>query len=195
MQAAAYLRQKTQGLHQQTEAVALGREIMDQTLNLDQYRSLISKNHFLHNNLEPLLLNGLRYHHLTDFTHFLHPRMEALRADAHLLELPEINYGVKLPELRSSNEVLGGLYVLLGSNLGGRVIYKALKENLQLRELPDFHFYGSSGNHPAKEWPQFCRMLDSYLLSESDLAGAKLGAEAVFRLVRDVHATPAYSES
>lgn len=188
MQASAFLRRATRDLHEQTEAVALGREIMDRSLNVDQYRGLIAKNLFLHQYLEPLLQSGLVQYNLSGFTPFLHPRLESLRADADLLYLSTRNFQVPLPELTSAKQILGGLYVLLGSNLGGRVIYHSLKENPKLEDLSEFHFFSSSGQFPAKEWPQFCRLLDKHLPTAADLEEAKIGAEAVFRFVRDVHA-------
>lgn len=187
MQASAFLRQETRALHLQTEAVALGREIMDRSLNIEQYRGLIAKNRYLHQHLEPLLQNGLAQYKLSEFTSFLHPRLKALRADAELLYLPATDFQIPAPTFSSARQVLGGLYVLLGSNLGGRVIYKSLRDNPKLQDLSEFHFFSSSGKYPAKEWPQFCRLLDKYLQSAADLEEARRGAEAVFRFVRDVH--------
>lgn len=187
MQASAFLRQETKDLHRQTEAVALGREIMEHSLNLEQYRSLIAKNQYLHKILEPLLQQGLADHGLTPFQPFLHPRLDALQADADLLFLRAPDFDIPAPALTGAHELLGGLYVLLGSNLGGRVIYRSLKENSKLNELSEFHFYSSSGKYPAKEWPQFCRLLDQHLQTQSDLEAAKRGAEAVFRFVREVY--------
>lgn len=187
MQASVYLRQETRALHQQTEEVALGREIMDQSLNIEQYCSLIAKNRYLHQQLEPLLLSRLRHYKLSGFTLFLHPRLQALQADADLLFIPSTDFRISPPELSSAPQLLGGLYVLLGSNLGGRVIYKSLRDNPKLQDLSEFHFFSSSGKYPAKEWPQFCRLLDEHLQSAADLEEARQGAEAVFRFVRDVH--------
>lgn len=191
MKAAAFLRLNTRLAHQQTEAVALGKSILDHTLSKSQYLSLISKNFYLHKHLEPLLLNVLTQYHLSEFKAFLHPRLDALREDARLLAIDEHPYAVKPPAFANRSQALGGLYVLLGANLGGKVIHGALRENLHLQEIPSFHYYASSGARPAAEWPQFCRRLDHYLHTEDHLQEAVAGAEKVFAFFRSVHAARA----
>lgn len=187
MQAAAYLRQATQSLHHQTESVARGQEIREHCLSLEQYRDLITKNYFLHHILEPIIQDGLIRYDLSAFNAFFHPRLEALHADAALLHLSNPSYHLRPPELESAPQILGGLYVLLGSKLGGRLIYKSLQATPSLQDLSDFHFFASSGDAPAREWPQFCKLLDQYLQSEAELEDAGRGAKTVFRFFRDIY--------
>lgn len=187
MQAAAYLRQATQSLHHQTESVARGQEIRDHRLSMDQYRDLIAKNYFLHHILEPIIQDGLIRYDLSAFNAFFHRRLKALEADMALLQLPNRSYHLRPPELKSAAQILGGLYVVLGSKLGGRIIYKSLQATPPLQSISEFHFFASSGDAPAREWPQFCKLLDQYLQSESELEDAGMGAETVFRFFRDIY--------
>lgn len=186
MKVASHLRRSTRDLHRQTEEAARGEQIRDYSLDLAHYRDLIGKNFFLHRHLEPLFLQALPAAGCDAFLPFIHPRFPALEQDAKLLGLSEPCYPVLLPTLSSKPQLLGGLYVFLGSNLGGRIIYQCLIDNPHLSDLSDFHFYRTAGAQPAAGWPRFCRLLDSYV-REEELAEAVSGARAVFCLFGEVY--------
>lgn len=189
MQAAAFLKQATHTLHRQTEALAFGSEIMEKKLDLEQYTVLIDKNLYLHQYLEPSLADALSQFSLSDFLTFLTPRTPALQADAALLGLQRSEFSVTPPFFSSREASLGGVYVLLGSHLGGKVIYRAMRGNPYLSRLPEFHFYAASDQYPVKEWPRFCHLLDDHLRNEQQLEAAAAGAQDTFSFFHEVYAS------
>lgn len=189
MMVAPYLREHTQALHRQTEALAHGAIIMEARLSPKQYQVLIRKNEFLHRQLEPLFSERLTQYGLTEFQDLLHPRLRELEADLDLLSIAPLSFELSPPALKNGPQTLGGLYVLLGSYLGGRVIHKALKKNKQLDDIPEFHYFSAGRLFPSREWPHFCRMLDAHISDENDLKEALTGAEAVFRFFQAVYQT------
>ncbi|MCB0632350.1 MAG: biliverdin-producing heme oxygenase [Lewinella sp.] len=189
MKVAAYLREQTQLLHRQTEALVNGAAIMQGNLSPAQYRELIQKNEFLHRQLEPLLFQLLSQYDLTEFHSFLHPRLTALEADLELLALSPASYALSAPQLSNASQTLGGLYVLLGSYLGGRVIHKALRENPHLNQITTFHFFSAGRLFPSREWPRFCSMLDQNISTAQQMEDAAEGAGKVFRFFHAVYQT------
>lgn len=161
---------------------------MEGRFSVNRYRELIQRNEFLHRQLEPLFLELLSAEELSEFRPFLHLRLPALQADLELVAATPYPYPLVPPQLENAPQTLGGLYVLLGSHLGGRVIHKALKKNTQLREIPDFHFFAAGKSFPSREWPQFCRLLDQYVVTEEEMKAAAEGARVVFRFFHAVYA-------
>lgn len=193
MKVASYLREHTQGLHRQTEALAYGEAIMEGALTADQYYDLIRRNEWLHRQLEPRFSQWLEQYQLTAFQPYLHFRLAALKYDLELLSLTPLSLPLLPPVLANGLQTIGGLYVLLGSHLGGRVIHKALRKNPRLQSITDFHYFADARQFPSREWPQFCRMLDEYSNTEEELKEILQGANTIFRFFHSVYDTTVVS--
>lgn len=97
-------------------------------------------------------------------------RSAALLADIAALGLqrpPEVSS----PVLGSTADILGALYVLEGSRLGGTVLVRAVPDSLPKSFL-------APGNPAA--WRVFVKMLDERLSSQADIDQAAGTAQAVF---------------
>jgi heme oxygenase len=95
-------------------------------------------------------------------------RGDALKSDLDALGLasppPE-----SAPDFDGRAELLGGLYVLEGSRLGGKILHKAAGRGFPTRFL--------ASRTPAGHWRSFVAMLEEMLYSDGDRATA--GATAV----------------
>lgn len=78
---------------------------------------------------------------------------------------------VPAPTLRSQTALLGAIYVLEGSRLGGAVLARTVPDTLPRRFL-------APGNPDA--WRAFVRKLDEQLSSQADIEDAARAANAVF---------------
>ena len=97
-------------------------------------------------------------------------RSELLRADLAGLGLAEPK-AVPAPALSSEADILGALYVLEGSRLGGAILIRKTRNGLPKSFL-------TPGN-PA-DWRAFVKFLEQRLSSQTDLDQAALSAAATF---------------
>lgn len=79
---------------------------------------------------------------------------------------------VSSPVFDSRAAVLGGLYVLEGSRLGGAVLRRTIPEGAPVKFL--------SAPTPPGAWSRFVALLEDELGREADLAAAVAAARAVF---------------
>lgn len=97
------------------------------------------------------------------------------RSDAVLADLDQLGEtaptAVQAPRLRSQTELLGAIYVLEGSRLGGAMLARAVPDTLPRRFL-------AAGNPDA--WRAFVKALDERLSSQADIEDAARAANAVF---------------
>lgn len=106
-------------------------------------------------------------------------RSEALLSDLSGLDLASPS-PVPAPEFSTEAALLGGLYVLEGSRLGGAILVRSVPDDLPTSFL-------TPGNPAA--WRAFVTVLDERLSSPADMDAAVASASAVF----EVFATSAHT--
>ena len=67
-------------------------------------------------------------------------------------QLPRVS---ELPSLSSRAEILGAVYVLEGSTLGGQIIARHLEEALGLRDGRGYRYFLSYGSRVSAQWKTF----------------------------------------
>ncbi len=72
-----------------------------------------------------------------------------------------------LPKISTLYEALGAMYVLEGSTLGGQVITKMLKQNLNVNDTTYLNFFSGYGEETQKMWGSFMATLNKYAEDES----------------------------
>lgn len=77
-------------------------------------------------------------------------------------------------------EILGILYVIEGSTLGGAVITQKISQSLQLVNCKGASFFSSYGKLVGPNWLEFLEILNSNLSSEKDIRIAIDAANATF---------------
>ncbi len=102
---------------------------------------------------------------------------ETMRSDGLRRDLAALSLAVPAPAVSpafpTAPELLGGLYVLEGSRLGGAMLARTVAAGLPSRFL-------APGN--AGAWRAFTLLIDARLQSSTDLAAAARSATAVFDL-------------
>lgn len=90
-----------------------------------------------------------------------------------------------LPQISSVHQALGAMYVLEGSTLGGQVITKMLKQNLNLTDTACLKFFSGYGDETQKMWASFMEALDKQAQEESlqgEMVEAAINTFAKFKL-------------
>ena len=178
-----YLKSATETAHRKLERVSFASEIMSQQLSQEQYSVLILKNRLIYRHLEPLLNNALSVHNSPGLTAFTSERLADLNQDATYFTNPKLPVQGKAHleiNLDSLPEILGLLYVLEGSRLGGNVIVKALQKNEFLKDFPNFHFYKQEGIDIRSRWMSLMQIGNPLLQDEADSKMAAEAANVVF---------------
>jgi heme oxygenase len=116
-------------------------------------------------------------------------RLQALTADLGFFGvrvLPPAPIAM-LPLLATEAEVVGALYVLEGSDLGGRVIAKRLAESRGLTPDTGGRFYGGHDAESTRaRWLRFCALLQRMSDGDGLAADAMVrGATMTFRSLED----------
>ena len=153
------LRSATAVAHQRLEKVAGGPAIASGKFTRDEYI------HFL--------LTALHFHSAVEqlFSPELHqeiPELErrkksaSILKDLQLLGAPTLRPKEVLFGSRTFAEVTGLLYVSEGSMLGGKVIYKQLQKNSEIRAYNAFHFLNLYKHDLSHKWKSFTRYLNEY---------------------------------
>ena len=117
----------------------------------------------------------------------LRPKFPALCADlaAHGLEPPTVAPDALSPP--DLNTALGGLYVLEGSTLGGRVVARHLRKHLG-DPLPGASFLDFHGDQASAHWKRLGLALeglaaDGLIEREAVVAGARAVFQEVYRIL------------
>jgi len=175
----ARLKQSVAGLHDEIEA---GAAIPDGILSRADYAACLGRFYAVFAPVEDALSE------FADWPEWginlgAQRRTPALRAD--LLALGVIHTGLPRlvpPKMADFASALGGLYVLEGSALGGKVILRALQARLGPQIAGATAFFGGAGRERTLTWPAFKTMLDKFGAGRpASQARAVAGAMAVFQ--------------
>ncbi|MCB0333645.1 MAG: biliverdin-producing heme oxygenase [Bdellovibrionales bacterium] len=90
---------------------------------------------------------------------------------------------MELPEYRTIPEAIGGLYVRIGSRMGGLIIAKNVRQILGIDATSGAQFYGLYGKDTNLVFAEFLKGADSYTQDPSDIHTAVSFANKTFRTV------------
>lgn len=177
------LKSATKENHDELESLMFVNEIMNKTLTLEQYKTLLATNYIIHATLEAKLHEALDADLRSDLNIESRDKLAALEQD--LLEmgmdkkdLEEIDLGfLKLAD-QSSATSLGAMYVLEGATLGGHVIHKKLKANPAFENL-SLYYYSVYDKNLMPNWLSFVHVLNNSV-PETDFTAVKDSAVNMF---------------
>ena len=105
-----------------------------------------------------------------------------LQGDAPIADLP---LPAALPKMETLNALLGALYVIEGSSLGGQVIYREVQKKLSLDSATGAAFFFGDGVQTFPLWKQFTAVLNRRVSEpEEATAAAREIFEAFERALR-----------
>lgn len=165
------LREGTRELHEELEGSMHGAKIMDGSLKLHELVHLLQVNYNYFHHLESTIVN--------DATLSAYVTDRAAMACADILNsgfpVVEIQPAVRL---ESHEQMLGALYVGLGSLLGGQLIHQKISQNRSLNSLK-YTFYENSRTY-MRVWKDFLGYL-SAVNKTVDVPAVVNAAQVAFR--------------
>lgn len=180
------LKSETQLLHDHLEQISYANKLMDGTLSLEEYQNLIYCNWLIFGEIEPFLNELLQQDCNSLIQNFSSQRLSDLNNDL-ALSLPKKSYqflvfkSIFVDKTWTIGRLIGLLYVIEGSRLGGKVIVKALKKNPALNKLTAFHFYAQDGIDVRQRWLDFMQVANKILTEDIYLLEAIESARQTFQ--------------
>lgn len=157
------LKSATDSLHKEVEATPVNNRILKPNFTLEDYQALIQKNFYLHERLENSILIALQSIRAKDIHEFFNHKSEWLQKDLIGLKIAKENFSIPAPAFHSASEILGALYVIEGSMLGGKMIHRVLSENPNLSSIPAFNFFEGYGPLLGQKWRTFQTLAEKHI--------------------------------
>lgn len=173
------LKDATQSLHDATEQNFAISTVESVSQYIKKLKSLTK----FYLSWEPYVLTRLQDESLL----FYHERQKLP-----LLQCDLEYFGINMPEKDSSEieleniaALLGSLYVVEGSTLGGQIISRMLAEKFQIRAATGGSYFYSYGENIGRNWQDFCRLLDLHAANDTSAAidAAKKTFEALNKTI------------
>ena len=105
--------------------------------------------------------------------------MGEVRLDA---EIPQVD---PVKDSYSAAFLLGLIYVVEGSMMGGLLIRKNLEACTHLEDVAQHHFFGKSAPEVMQRWKAFTQAVESQTYTEEEQQQAVDGAHTAFNIFKD----------
>lgn len=183
IQILSLLKESTKAHHDATELEAQSHKISTGTLSLLEYKKLLLCNWQIHNHLKNAFsfLEGIPIS--TDKKFVDNSRLQWLEIDLKELGvnvLEVANKPKQAPSYSTSSEVIGGLYVVEGSMLGGQYICRQLRQNTEIKAASSFYFYNGYGKETGKRWAAFRQLAIQNIKTREDIESCVAAAKQTF---------------
>ncbi|WP_051119641.1 biliverdin-producing heme oxygenase [Gillisia sp. CAL575] len=167
------LREHTKSLHQEIEKDNLAGLIMDHSISLAEYKTLLLQNYISYKLVENAVIPYLK-----DFGSIKSDQLEKdLNAlDVNLNVVERFKNGISCS---NKVEALGAAYVVEGSVLGGLMIAKELKNCKNLEDIKEHRFFNGDRNN-ISGWKTFLKKINSEDFSEEEKLQASNKAKDTF---------------
>ena len=155
----AKLKEATKLQHQQLETTV---DVMDQMLNAEDYEKLLRRFYGFYAAVEPPILRVFQKENI-DFDYDARLKIPLLTRDLRFLngadfDINTLEICLDAPPFETFAQTLGGAYVLEGATLGGQIIGRHLRDNLQFLPASGAAFFNSYGENVGKMWKAFGAM-------------------------------------
>jgi heme oxygenase (biliverdin-IX-beta and delta-forming) len=174
------LRSETADLHRQTEGSRLSVALMNENLSTADYRNYLLRMKDIVEYYENVLFSKL-----TNIIPDIEQRRKLHLVENDLASLTAENttQNFSLPQPGSTATLLGYMYVLEGSTLGGAMIYKHVSRYLPVTEEKGGQYFTSYQSQLSAKWKSFLDILGEHSLDEQQaneiIAGAKIAFSAI----------------
>lgn len=169
------IKTETADLHQQTEKSKLSVALMsgqlkDYTAYLLRMKDIVAYYETnLYSQLSPIIpdIDQRR-------------KLEAIEADLSYLNVPSNPNTFSLPPAATTAHLLGYMYVMEGSSLGGAMIYKHLSRHIDISEEKGAAYFTCYKTELGSKWKTFLDILGDYALPEQNAKDIIEGARTAF---------------
>lgn len=168
------LREETQQLHKEIEKDNLAGLIMEHSISLEDYKTLLLQNYISYKVVETAVLPFLN--------DFGTNKSEQLEKDLIALDV-DMSMLVRYKDAFScanKMEALGAAYVVEGSVLGGMMIAKELENCKALSPIAVHHFFNGDRNN-VSGWKNFLKRVNAKDFTEEEKQQAANMAKETFR--------------
>lgn len=149
------IKEQTQNSHTSLENSALLRPISRKSLTIHEYIDILQKFYGFFFPLERQIAGFPVKQYLPDFDE--RRKAGLLMHDLQQLRppLPTVPLCPNLPQVNTLEQAFGCLYVMEGSTLGGKMIYKIVKELLGIDQHNGVSFFYGYGPETGNKWKDF----------------------------------------
>ena len=150
------LKDSTSQYHQQIEQIEFLKKIITNEITLLEYKKLLCQLYGFISPCEKVI--PPRFHYVIEGrekSSLLNSDLSELNCDTSR----DFLFCRNIPNLNTLPEVFGFLYVLEGSTLGGQIITKSLKQNVQLLPVIPTRYFNAYGKQTRKYWDAFLKSL------------------------------------
>lgn len=176
----AKLRLETSAAHVSIEQSPHMRALFEADYSFDNYRILLRRLLEFYVPFEASIYENLPTQLATRLDH--RRKSHLLRADLGAISDVTDVRPAAVPVFHSDEERMGGLYVVEGATLGGRLIRKRLLDHFGAAVEPALSFYAGYGKRAAAEWRAFGSLLGGLFDQATEAKRDKViaGANATF---------------
>lgn len=96
------------------------------------------------------------------------------------------NIKMDLPEIDTVGQLIGALYTIEGSTLGGQLISRRLAEHHKLTKNTGARFFNGYGEQTVSMWQEFIKFADTIATNDDQLLAAEQAACQTFQLFNHV---------
>ncbi len=179
------LKEATSIAHRDLERLALSESLLQPTLTRSGYLLYLDLMHDIISQVEtsvfPLLWDEIDQ--LGD-----RKKEQLLLIDFEALGYSKTNPKRKVPDLLSADSssgfAMGIMYVVEGSTLGGRVIYKSIQKSLGLDAEGGASYFAGYGEHTGRYWKEFMKVLADHEKKNKDSEEIIAGANHAFGVIK-----------
>jgi len=179
------LRKYTAESHKQLENNKLSTEILSPNVTVANYQAYIARMYGVmagcENNVFPILLEvfpDLKQREKSDLIVKDLESTGLLRTEIERLPVCDFSFS-------TIGQALGIMYVLEGSTLGGRVLYKHIHKTLGLDESTGASFFWGYGSETGSMWKNFIHTFSEYAIAENCEQEVISSASQTFKVIND----------
>jgi len=175
----AALRDATRDLHHRLDHHSLLAPLLHPTLDIATYGKALQALHAINAPAEAAIAACIQSRH-PEFDYRPHCRIQDLEHDLSVLGRPQLAAAWPGPILENDGQLAGNLYVLAGSTMGGRVIYRQLQASLGLNSENGGRFFAGHGEQTMPMW-QACMQFAARICTTDSIGVARQSAAELFQ--------------
>lgn len=166
------LKKGTASLHQEVEQDNLATLIMDASINQKQYEVFLRQNFVVYKAVEDFI--NARYDNLPESLNSFagYKKTNALAKDITGFSNLPLPQPLRIPGTRDVATLVGKLYVIEGSMVGGMMMSKRLQSCEHLSHIKEHHFFNGDVQTSLARWKNFKEVITlmDFKLEEIDIA-------------------------
>ncbi|MFC3799624.1 biliverdin-producing heme oxygenase [Cohnella sp. GCM10012308] len=183
------LKERTAPQHQRAEQNEYTAAMLDRTMTLEQYQEYLALFYGFILPLERAFEARPEWDELR-FDIGARTKHRLIEADLHALgwdsrAIDNLPLCQALPDLSSFPRILGCMYVLEGSTLGGQMLTKLLMKYLPVSPDTNARYFNSYGPDVRERWSEFRELLSAHARNEEDEREMLAAAGETFDRLRD----------